>query len=225
VKCKLKPGSGVVQATLITWPYGSATNAIPVAYATSQTSFGNCFDGLKNGFETGIDCGGLCAAVCPPPSANVSPIVVRAVPNQSATVGRAYALSFKDPPVFVDSDGDAVSIRVTGLPATAGLVFDPFAQTISGTPTATGVFLLSVIGSDNKGGGAGDAYDSFTLTISANAGVGSAVASCTDGVRNGIETGVDCGGWCRACNQAANLPPQLTVSRVQRVQFSTRTFN
>ena len=93
------------------------------------------------------------------PPANTPPTVANPVPPQSATVGVAYTLSLAN--VFTDAETpSSLTLSVSGLPA--GLSFSP-PSTISGTPSMSGVSMVTVVATDP---GSLTASTSFSLTVS-----------------------------------------------------------
>jgi hypothetical protein len=81
-----------------------------------------------------------------PPSANRAPVVGSGVANQTATVGQGYTLVIPAG-TFTDPDGDALTLRATGLPA--GLSFA--GSILTGTPSTTGVSTVSLTAADPAG--------------------------------------------------------------------------
>ncbi|RAK02061.1 putative secreted protein (Por secretion system target) [Larkinella arboricola] len=74
------------------------------------------------------------------------PPVAPTISALSATVNVAYTSAAL--PVFTDPDNDALTYSLTGLPA--GLSFNTNTRVISGTPTASGIFLLVYSAHDGK---------------------------------------------------------------------------
>ena len=91
--------------------------------------------------------------------ANTPPTVANPVSPQSATVGVAYTLSLAS--VFTDAETPSqLTLSVSGLPM--GLSFSP-PSTISGTPSMSGVSMVTVKASDP---GSLTASNSFNITVS-----------------------------------------------------------
>ncbi len=136
----------------------------------------SCTDGVKNGNETGVDCGGSCAAC--PPTASCSDGVKNG--NETGT----------------DCGGSCPACTTSGCPA--------FVQPMGGDPgykiddkvTFNGAAYRSLINGNYWSPSAAPQYWASTTCTS--------TASCTDGVKNGNETGVDCGGSCAACTPTAS---------------------
>ncbi|RLM21937.1 hypothetical protein BIY29_12870 [Brenneria alni] len=74
-----------------------------------------------------------------------------------ATENEAYSVTLPDN-LFTDADGDTLTWRLDGLPD--GLIFDADTRTISGTPTESGTFSLTISVQDSAGGRA-----TLTLTL------------------------------------------------------------
>eukprot|EP00727_Mastigamoeba_balamuthi_P013250 m51a1_g8548 hypothetical protein (386) ;mRNA; f:80056-81602 len=100
-------------------------------------------------------------------SANRAPVANRSVAPQSARVGEAFRLHLQ-PGTFVDPDGDALVLAAAGP---AWLAFN--GSDFSGTPTAAGVFNVSVTASDPRGA---SATLWFALVVSEPPAI---VATCT----------------------------------------------
>ncbi|MFD1141962.1 putative Ig domain-containing protein [Larkinella insperata] len=83
-----------------------------------------------------------------PAGENRAPVVAQPIPDQTATVGKAFAYAV-GPTVFADVDGRIASVEVTGLPA--GLRYDAEANLIAGTPTSATAVTVLVTATDNEG--------------------------------------------------------------------------
>lgn len=93
------------------------------------------------------------------------PAVADDIANQTALVGEAI-IPFQIPPnTFTDSDGDAMTLSVIGVPT--GLTFTPAAAsasptgTFTGTPTVVGTFNVTVTATATDG----SVSDTFTFTV------------------------------------------------------------
>jgi hypothetical protein len=168
----------------------------------------SCTDGIKNGSETDIDCGGSCVADCAngracavngdcqsnncvslvcQPLGNVAPSVNITAPlnNASLVAGSTVTISAN----ASDSDGTVTTVRFF-VGATEILPADttsPYAVSWT-VPTGPASYSLTARATDNGGA---------TTTSVAVGVVGT--ATCSDGRQNGTETGLDCGGSCPAC--------------------------
>ncbi|NEU70080.1 T9SS type A sorting domain-containing protein [Spirosoma agri] len=98
-------------------------------------------------------------SVCQPGSvtANQPPSLITPIPNLEATQGTSF--NYLIPAnTFSDPDGDQLTLTATGLPATLSLM----TNVISGTPTAQGVYSVTVTAGDGKGLSASSI---FTLAV------------------------------------------------------------
>ncbi|MCL2919242.1 putative Ig domain-containing protein [Shewanella litorisediminis] len=77
---------------------------------------------------------------------DVAPIFTGPFAPFEAKEGEAYEYSLAG--YFTDSEGDAISLSVAGLPA--GLSYESSTMLISGTPTASGAFVAQVTASDGE---------------------------------------------------------------------------
>ena len=152
-----------------------------------------CTDGLQNGDETGVDCGGSCA----PCSSGCSDSEV------------TFTL-------ITDNYGSETTWSVTssnGTVASGG----PYANNTTITETfclpdgcydftindSYGDGICCAYGNGSyslSGSGVSESGGSFTSTETKNFCVGGSPApTCNDGIQNGTETGIDCGGSCDPC--------------------------
>ncbi|WP_164851439.1 putative Ig domain-containing protein, partial [Larkinella soli] len=90
---------------------------------------------------------------------NKPPVVAKAVPDQTATVGQSFSFAIPAE-TFSDPDGQINALEVSSLPA--GMNFDAGNRTISGTPTTAGKITVTVKAFDNKGA---SVTTDFRLTI------------------------------------------------------------
>ena len=144
-------------------PNGSNSEPVPT-----------CTDGIQNGDETGVDCGGSCSA-CEP-----APTCTDGIQNGDETgVDCGGSCSACEPaPTCTDGiqNGDETGVDCGGS-----------CSACEPAPTCTD----GIQNGDETGvdcGGSCSACES--------------APTCTDGIQNGDETGVDCGGSCSACEPA-----------------------
>ena len=98
--------------------------------------------------------------VVPLPATNLPPSVIASLPSpQSGTVNVAFSTTTAG--AFSDPNGDPLTFSTTGLPS--GLAINPTTGVISGVPTQSGSFGVTVFANDGKGG---TASAPFTLNIS-----------------------------------------------------------
>jgi len=81
-------------------------------------------------------------------TANRNPRVLRSIPVPQGAVGSEYSLSLANN-IFSDPDGDALSYRISPLPA--GLDFNTTTNTIYGTPQETSSHHIELVASDPNG--------------------------------------------------------------------------
>ena len=161
-----------------------------------------CDDGIQNGDETGIDCGGSCTP-CEVPvqggqvatSDNQTEVttisgdgiadVITFSTSSTATASYTYIITDSNGGILTTKTSShdfesapAGTCRVYGISYNGDL--DVTDKNISDTGLATGSYDLS----DNW------------ITVIREA----VVPTCNDGIQNGDETGVDCGGSCEPCN-------------------------
>lgn len=102
------------------------------------------------------------ATPTPPMSVNRVPIVANANADQSAVVGTSFEYdATQNGSTFTDADGDAFSYSVTFSPQTSE--FSSNNGVISGTPSQTGSFTVTLTANDGNGG---QVSDSFAITVS-----------------------------------------------------------
>ncbi len=176
------------------------------------TTTATCSDGIQNQGETGVDCGGPCAA-CTTPCSNPTPLACNSTINGNSASGadifNSYATTsgsgWTGPEVaysFTVASAGEVTIDLTGLSSDIDLFlssscdnngilqFSYNSGSTSEQITRTlnpGTYYLIIDGYSG-------ASSSFNLSVSC-----ASAPSCNDGVQNGNETGVDCGGSCTAC--------------------------
>lgn len=157
-----------------------------------------CSDGIQNGDETGVDCGGSCApcqTACTENEVNVS-ITLDNYPEETSWVitndsGQTVASggTYASQP-----DGSTVSEDLC-LPdgCYTFTINDSYGDGICCSYGNGSYAVTGASGTLASGG-------SFTFSESTQFCLGSAPEpTCNDGVQNGDETGVDCGGSCAPC--------------------------
>ncbi len=156
-----------------------------------------CSDGVQNGTETGIDCGGS----CPPCGTGCT------------TNNLTLTITFDNYPeetswTLKNSSGTTVA---SGGPYGSQPDGSTLTQSLC-QPNGCYTFTMN----DSYGDGMCCTYGSGSYTLSGPTGtlasggtftssqvtnfcLGSTAPTCTDGIQNGTETGVDCGGSCPPC--------------------------
>ncbi len=94
---------------------------------------------------------------------NNAPRVANAIPDQTATAGKAFSYAFPDT-TFNDTDSDTLSYAATKADDTTlptWLTFTDSTRTFAGTPVVadTGTVSVKVTASDGKGGSVSDKFD------------------------------------------------------------------
>ena len=97
-----------------------------------------------------------------PAPANQSPVQVRDLSGQTATISIAYSYTIGKSH-FLDPDGSIASVEVTNLPK--GLSYNPTTGVISGVPTTAQTVTVSVKAIDNK---AGSVIVTYNMTVKEN---------------------------------------------------------
>jgi len=157
-----------------------------------------CSDGVQNGSETGVDCGGT----CPP------------CPTGCTTNALTLSITFDNYPeetswTLLTSGGASVASGGTyGSQPDGSTLTIPLC-----VPNGCYTFTMN----DAFGDGMCCSYGSGSYTLTGPSGTlasggtfttsqatnfclgGTPAPTCTDGIQNGTETGVDCGGSCPAC--------------------------
>jgi hypothetical protein len=177
---------------------GNQTNSTARTYTATST----CSDGVKNGTETGVDCGGSCTA-CPidPCAGNIAPVSSLSKASQSFVAGTPFIVT------AAASDNGTVS-KVEFRRGTTLLGTDntfPYEYTLNSTTAAS--YTIVARAYDNCGAQTNSASRTYTAT-----------STCSDGVKNGTETGVDCGGSCAACSNpcVGNTAPVSSLSKANQ---------
>ena len=166
-----------------------------------------CTDGIMNGTETGIDCGGT----CPPCVAghNIGTGSFNACSGQIFDSGgnsAVYGNSQSFTETYCSDAGNCIRVTFTSFATESGLDI----LTIYNGPTTASPVIGSYSGSSippiaTSSSGCltfkwvsdgSVTYAGWAATISCLA---CPVPSCTDGIQNQTETGIDCGGPCAPC--------------------------
>ncbi|MDY8134847.1 PKD domain-containing protein [Aquimarina sp. 2201CG5-10] len=160
-----------------------------------------CDDGIQNGDETGIDCGGSVCPACPVEvdGGSVSSSDDRTDITTVTGDGQADVITFKN------TSQSSASYRYlitddNGLILTNESVSHDFEGAVAGVCRVYGISYEGTLSVDGKNiadiGLATGAFDIsnnwITITRVQD-------PTCDDGIQNGDETGIDCGGSCEAC--------------------------
>ena len=99
----------------------------------------------------------------PPPPANTAPVVANANDNQTITSGTRFEYdATQNGSTFSDADGDTLSYSATFSAQNSGITENN--GVISGTPSQTGTFTVTITADDGNGG---QVADSFDITVNA----------------------------------------------------------
>jgi hypothetical protein len=168
-----------------------------------------CVDGVQNGTETAVDCGGVDCVPCADGLACQVPA--------DCTSGSCVNLVCQAPTCFDQAlNGDETDMDCGGScpsPCGDGATCAIAADCLSGVCTGnvcTAASCTDGVQNDLEsdvdcGEGCAPCGDGLACGVPADCLSGictgnvCAAASCTDGVKNGTETDVDCGGSCPAC--------------------------
>lgn len=184
---------------------GSFSSSETTTFCLSTSPAPTCDDGIQNGDETGVDCGGVACAPCSVNGCNDNEVIVDITVDSYGT---------ETTWTLVDDSGTTVGSGgpYNGLPSGTVLT-DSLCLT-------DGCYTFTI--NDSYGDGICCAYGNGSYSVSngatslASGGsfgsseqttfcVSTAAATCDDGLQNGSETGIDCGGPdCQPCNNSGN---------------------
>lgn len=161
-----------------------------------------CTDGIQNGDETGVDCGGSSCAPCNTSCTENEVIVSITFDNYPEET----SWNIKNDAGTTVASGTYSSTNADGstITETLCLTDDCYTFTINdtygdGICCSYGNGSYTVTGSDGtiQSGGSFGASEATDFCL----GGGTPTPTCTDGIQNGDETGIDCGGSaCAPCN-------------------------
>ena len=157
-----------------------------------------CDDGVQNGDETGVDCGGPDCPACPPCDNDITlTIVLDNYPEETSwdvrdSGGAVYASggTYGSQP-----DGSTV---VENFCVPDGCydftIYDSYGDGICCSYGNGSYTLTDAGGATLASGGSFGSSETTNFCVTSGGG-----PTCSDGIQNGDETGVDCGGSCPAC--------------------------
>ena len=162
-----------------------------------------CSDGIQNGDESGVDCGGSCAAC---PSNCTTNAVMVSITLDNYPVETSWTI--KDASGTTVASGGTYGGEANGstVDIEACLVDGCYDFTINDSygdgiccSYGSGSYTVTSDGSTLASGGAFGSSETTNICVG-----GGPAPTCNDGVQNGNETGVDCGGPdcadCPTCN-------------------------
>ena len=158
-----------------------------------------CSDGIQNGDETGVDCGGSSCAPCPCLGQNVTlTIVLDNYPEETSwsITSTGGGTTYASGGTYGSEPDGSTVIEITCL--NDGCydfnIFDSYGDGIC-CGYGNGSYVL-----EDGSGGTLASGGNFGSSETTNFCLSSSGPTCTDGIQNGNETGVDCGGPdCPAC--------------------------
>ena len=169
----------------------------------------SCDDGIQNGDETGVDCGGPNCAPCPCEGVSVSlSIRLDNYPEETSWEIKSGGSVVANGGTYASAqDGSTIT---TSLCLPEGcydfIIYDSFGDGIC-CSYGSGNYELKDIDNNQVLASGGNFNYSETTNFCVNIG---AEPTCEDGIQNGQETGVDCGGPdCPAC--PCDIPSGLTA--------------
>ncbi len=200
-------GKNVSDSDLATESYDLSDNFITVTrenFVTDPT----CTDGIQNGDETGIDCGGSCE-----PCTVVDGAMISTSDDQTAITtitgdGIADVITFKNTSQSSATYAYLITDEAGKILATETSTHD-FEGADAGICKVYGISYtgsLSVTGKNVSDSDlATESYDLSDNFITVTRESFVTDPTCTDGIQNGDETGIDCGGSCEPCDINNNV--------------------
>ena len=156
-----------------------------------------CSDGIQNGSETGVDCGGPDCAPCPPCTDVTVTINLDNYPEETSwTITNAGGSVVASGGTY-GSQPDGSTVVITPCLADGCYDFtinDSYGDGIC-CAYGSGSYSVTVGGTVVASGGSFGSSETTNFCVG-----GSPAPTCSDGIQNGSETGVDCGGPdCAPC--------------------------
>jgi len=157
-----------------------------------------CSDGIQNGSETGVDCGGPDCAECPPCTNVTVSITLDNYPSETSWTITDGGGSVVASGGTYGSQPNGSTVNITTCLTDGCYDFtinDSFGDGIC-CAYGNGSYSVTTGGSTVAAGGAFASSETTNFCV----GGGPPAPTCTDGIQNGDETGVDCGGSsCPSC--------------------------
>ncbi|MCL4138790.1 UNVERIFIED_CONTAM: hypothetical protein GTU68_031736 [Idotea baltica] len=159
----------------------------------------NCTDGIQNGDETGVDCGGSCAAC--PTNCTDTEVTLSIVLDNYPTETSWSLLDATGATVGSGSGYSGAGSEVTEIACLADGCYDFVINDAYGDGICCSYGNGSYTLTDDTGAilASGGSFTTTESTSFCLGGTPQPTPSCTDGIQNQEETGVDCGGPCSAC--------------------------
>ena len=174
----------------------------------------SCSDGITNGNEAGVDCGGGCARNCSYSGYPQVPATISIKLNDEGLARKSYSLK---PVIDAGCKPASCEVRASYLDSQNPLTALPNFVSVDSALCSQGVAQISAdyatfqnlyrtyVGTGTLYVQCADAsFVTRPMRVSAQdmAGLPDDPATCTDGVKNQREANVDCGGPCSACPAA-----------------------
>nr|MBK7790372.1 T9SS type A sorting domain-containing protein [Saprospiraceae bacterium] len=162
-----------------------------------------CTDGIQNGQETGIDCGGPTCPPCPTgctTNSGTLTIVLDQYPSETTwnIKNAANAVIYSGGPYTTPGATITVPLCLPNACYTFNIA-DSYGDGIC-CAYGNGSYNVVVNGSNVASGGQFTFSQTKSFCINTSSG-----PTCTDGIKNGQETGIDCGGpTCPPCPPTCN---------------------
>ena len=179
---------------------GGARVSLLTSNGCGQGTAPTCSDGIQNGDETGVDCGGSNCPSCPTSCVNNEVNITINLDNYpeetSWTVTNANNNIVASGGTYGSQpDGSTVSVTLCLVDGCYDFnIYDAYGD---GICCGYGNGSYSVTDANNNVLAAGGNFGSSQSTNFCFGG--GPAPTCTDGIQNGDETGVDCGGSCAPC--------------------------
>ncbi|MEZ5045218.1 MAG: S8/S53 family peptidase [Saprospiraceae bacterium] len=180
-----------------------------------------CTDGIQNGQETGVDCGGPICAVCPTCEDGIQNGDETDVDCGGSNC--APCACFEAPltlTINLDHYPEETSwtLKTSGVTVASGGTYGylpDLSTVVENINVGEGNYTFTI--NDSYGDGICCSYGQGSFSLTDNNGAlilsgaqfggsqsqnfcaGEATATCNDGIQNGNETGIDCGGDCTPC--------------------------
>jgi len=168
--------------------------------ANCGSSGPTCFDGIQNGDETGVDCGGSSCPACPTPCTDNEVTVTINLDNYPEEtswqiVNSGGSVVASGGTYGSQPDGSTVSVTECLVDGCYDfIIYDTYGDGIC-CSYGNGSYSVTSGGSTLASGGAFGSSETTNFCVGGSTG-----PTCDDGIQNGDETGVDCGGSnCPAC--------------------------
>ena len=181
-----------------TQPGNVIRNSVANANCTSSCAPPTCEDGIQNGEETGVDCGGPDCPDCPPCGDLTLTIVLDNYPEETSWTISAGPNFYASGGTYGSEPDGSTIIEMPCLPEGCYdfNIFDSYGDGMC-CGYGDGSYLLEdASGNVLASGGSFSSSETTNFCITVGGGPD---PTCDDGIQNGDETGVDCGGSCTAC--------------------------